>query len=70
VRLGKTTAPAAKSASDRLQALLGLGKSSPAPATKREEKAAATPEQMAEEFVRYLIHHNLLPDRQLPPGKP
>jgi hypothetical protein len=28
---------------------------------KSAAPAAATPEQMAEEFVRYLAHHQLLP---------
>jgi electron transfer flavoprotein alpha/beta subunit len=64
VRLGKPAPLSAKSGSDRLQALLGLGKSPAGAAAKREEKPAATPEQMAEEFVRYLVHHNLLPERQ------
>jgi len=50
-------APAAPaSAMNRLNALMGLGKSAKpvaAPANK-------TPDDMAEEFVRYISHHNLL----------
>lgn len=57
-RMGKAPVAAA-SASGRLEAL--MGKVAPAAVTKRAEKSAATPEQLAEEFVRYLRHHNLLP---------
>ena len=57
-----TPAPTAASAGDRLHALLGLGRA-PAAAPRRADRAAATPEEMAEEFVRYLLHHNLLEHR-------
>lgn len=63
-RLGKVPAAPAASASDRLQALLGLGKPASL-ATQVNEKTVATPEQMAEEFVRYLAHHQL---GELPSG--
>jgi electron transfer flavoprotein alpha/beta subunit len=59
-RLGTTPAPTATSASDRLLALMGGGSTSPV-IKKPAEKSAATPEEMAEEFVRYLVHHELLP---------
>jgi hypothetical protein len=61
-RAGTPAAPTAASAGDRLQALLGLGRA-PAAAPRRAGRAAATPEEMAEEFVRYLLHHNLLEHR-------
>jgi electron transfer flavoprotein alpha/beta subunit len=59
-RVSQTPAPAAGSASDRLQALMGGNKSS-VNAGPRAAKTAATPDQLAEEFVRYLLHHGLLP---------
>jgi electron transfer flavoprotein alpha/beta subunit len=58
-RLGKQPSPAGASASARLQALLSGGTNAP-PACGPAEKDATTPQQMAEEFVRYLLHHNLL----------
>ncbi len=61
-RLGAAPRPAASSGSSRLQALLG-GAAAAAVAAPAGEKAPATPEQMAEDFVRYLIHHQLLPER-------
>jgi hypothetical protein len=57
-RLGKA-APASGSASDRLQALMGSGNKAMAP-VKRAEKNTE-PAQLAEEFLRYLLHHDLLP---------
>ncbi len=60
VRGGALLRPATTSGSSRLQALLG----SAAPATVRtKETDTAGPEQQAEEFVRYLMHHQLLPER-------
>lgn len=48
------TTPTAGNAMSRLNALMGIGKAvKPAPATR-------TPEEMADEFVRYLAYHNLL----------
>jgi electron transfer flavoprotein alpha/beta subunit len=64
VRLGKPALATAASASDRLQALLGLGKGAALSGTKPGESKAKTAEQLAEEFVRYLAHHQLLPDIQ------
>jgi electron transfer flavoprotein alpha/beta subunit len=64
-RLGQTPAPSAAPASARLQALLGGGRQTPAPARPAQD-TAATPEQMAEEFVRYLLHHHLLPQPEHP----
>jgi electron transfer flavoprotein alpha/beta subunit len=61
-RLGKQPAPAASSAGARLQALMGAGTSRPA-APRRAGPATPTPEELAEEFVRYLLHHGLLPER-------
>jgi electron transfer flavoprotein alpha/beta subunit len=60
-RLGATPVPAASSGSSRLQALIGGG--SPAVATKAASAKTATPEELADEFVRYLKHHQLLPER-------
>jgi electron transfer flavoprotein alpha/beta subunit len=57
-RLGKA-APASGSASDRLQALMGGASKATAP-VKRAEKNTE-PDQLAEEFLRYLLHHELLP---------
>ncbi len=54
-----TTPAAPVRAADRLQAL--LGKSSAPAVAKPVTKTDATPEQMAEEFVRYLVYHDLLP---------
>ncbi len=60
VRGGALPPPAASSGSSRLQALLG----SAVPATARaKESDTMGPEQQAEEFVRYLMHHELLPER-------
>lgn len=58
-RTGQTPAPASGSASDRLQALMGGGKPGASTAA-RPAKTAGTPEELAEEFVRYLLHHGLL----------
>lgn len=57
-RLGKA-APASGSASDRLQALMGGGSKAMA-SVKRAEKNTE-PDRLAEEFLRYLLHHDLLP---------
>lgn len=62
VRMGKTAAPAGASANDRLQALMGLAGAKPSTTPRREGKASPTPDEMAEEFVRYLAHHQLLPN--------
>jgi electron transfer flavoprotein alpha/beta subunit len=59
-RVSQMPAPAAGSASDRLLALMGGNKSS-VNAGPRTAKTAATPDELAEEFVRYLLHHGLLP---------
>ncbi len=58
-RLGQAPVAASTSASDRLQAL--LGGQSPAGASKVAQDGAQTPDQLAEELVRYLLHHDLLP---------
>jgi electron transfer flavoprotein alpha/beta subunit len=57
-RLGKTV-PASGSASDRLQALMGGGNKSIIPVQRAEKKTQS--DQLAEEFLRYLRHHDLLP---------
>jgi hypothetical protein len=63
-KLGATPATAAPASGlDRLSALMGISKGSVSPASKSSEPALKTPEQMAEEFVRYLAHHDLLNDR-------
>ncbi|MCI0456728.1 MAG: hypothetical protein L0Z62_07095 [Gemmataceae bacterium] len=59
-RLGQAPVAASTSASGRLQALMGGGKI-PAVAAPREDRSPATPDRLAEEFVRYLLHHDLLP---------
>jgi electron transfer flavoprotein alpha/beta subunit len=61
-RLGQQPAPAASSAGARLQALMGAA-APRAPRRGMAEPAVPTPEQMAEEFVRYLAHHGLLAER-------
>lgn len=61
-RLGAAPAAAPAKAMDRLNALMGLGGGTKAAAPKAPEPTTKTPEQMAEEFVRYLAHHNLLDD--------
>lgn len=58
-RIGQTQFPPTTSASQRLGALMGLGNPR-AVVTPKSEKAASTPDELAEEFVRYLAHHNLL----------
>jgi len=59
-RLGMaTTAAAPVKAMDRLNALMGLKQGTTVSAPKASEPATKTPGQMAEEFVRYLRHHNL-----------
>jgi electron transfer flavoprotein alpha/beta subunit len=60
-RLNPISAPTATSASGRLEALMGGG-TIPAAAAPRGSKPDATPEELAEEFVRYLLHHQLLPN--------
>ncbi|HEY7426353.1 MAG TPA: hypothetical protein VH682_19125 [Gemmataceae bacterium] len=57
-RLGKAT-PASGSASDRLQALMGGCNKSRTPVPRAEKNTE--PDQLAEEFIRYLLHHDLLP---------
>jgi len=61
-RLGAAPAAAPAKAMDRLNALMGLGGGAKAASPKASEPTTKTPEQMAEEFVRYLAHHNLLND--------
>lgn len=56
VRLGKAPQPTATSGSSRLQALLG----GPAANVKKTDLAIRTCEDLAEEFVRYLLQHELL----------
>jgi electron transfer flavoprotein alpha/beta subunit len=58
-RLGQGPATPSGAASGRLQALLG-GTASAAP-PRRAEDVAETPEQLADKFIRYLAHHDLLP---------
>jgi electron transfer flavoprotein alpha/beta subunit len=58
-RLGQGPVTPNGAASGRLQALLG-GTATAAP-LRRAEESAETPEQLAEKFVRYLAHHDLLP---------
>lgn len=62
-RLGAAPAVAPAKAMDRLNALMGIGGGAKVASPKTPEPTAKTPEQMAEEFVRYLAHHNLLDDR-------
>lgn len=70
-RLGAASVPASASGSGRLQALLGGGRTANSPHAPREARHAqrddsggpATPEQLAELFVRYLLHHELLSPR-------
>lgn len=58
-RTKKSTQPAvAATASGRLQALM-FG-SAPVATAKKTEERPATVDQMADEFVRYLLHHELL----------
>jgi electron transfer flavoprotein alpha/beta subunit len=59
-RLGQASVAAPTSASGRLQALMGGGKVPPV-AAPRADRSSATPDQLAEEFIRYLLHHDLLP---------
>ena len=59
-RLGAAPSAAAPvKAMDRLNALLGLSQAGTVAAPKAAEQTTKTPGQMAEEFVRYLRHHNL-----------
>jgi electron transfer flavoprotein alpha/beta subunit len=65
-RTPQSAAPAAASASDRLGALMGLGRA-PTPSPSRlQANMESTPEQLAEELVRYLTHHGLLPESSPP----
>jgi electron transfer flavoprotein alpha/beta subunit len=57
-RLGQGLVTPNGAASGRLQALLG-GTASAVP-PRRAEESAETPEQLADKFVRYLAHHDLL----------
>lgn len=59
-RLGGAMAAAPVKAMDRLNALMGLGQAGKSAATKPAGPSARTPSAMAEEFVRYLAHHDLL----------
>lgn len=61
-KLGATPAAAPASGLDRLSALMGIGSGGPTAAAKAAEPTQKAPQQMAEEFVRYLAHHNLLND--------
>jgi electron transfer flavoprotein alpha/beta subunit len=58
-RLGQGPVTPNGAASGRLQALLG-GTASASP-PRRGEEPPETPEQLADKFVRYLAHHDLLP---------
>jgi electron transfer flavoprotein alpha/beta subunit len=58
-RLGKAAPQAAESGLDRLKALMGMGQGPARPS----EPASETPGEMAEAFVRYLIHHDLIDKR-------
>jgi electron transfer flavoprotein alpha/beta subunit len=60
-RLGAGPATAAPaSGMDRLKALMGIGRGASAPASRPSESAQKTPDEMAQEFVRYLAHNHLL----------
>ncbi|MSU69341.1 MAG: hypothetical protein EXS39_00890 [Opitutaceae bacterium] len=60
-RLGAAPAVVSAKAADRLNALMGLAGRSPGkPIIRSPESAAKTTDEMAEEFVRYLAHHDLL----------
>ncbi len=61
-KLGATPVAAPTSGLDRLSALMGVGKVATPSASNTLEPGAKTPDQMAEEFVRYLAHHDLLND--------
>jgi electron transfer flavoprotein alpha/beta subunit len=61
-RLGTVPGAASTSGLDRLSALMGVGRVAAAPSSGTAESAQKTPDEMAEEFVRYLAHHNLLND--------
>lgn len=68
-----TSTPTASSASDRLQALIGAA-SSPTPHPTRTSAGGpvgepTAPAQLAEEFVRYLLHHDLLPNHEHAPSE-
>jgi electron transfer flavoprotein alpha/beta subunit len=60
VRQGQAV-PRSGSGSSRLQALLRPGGARGPQSAAAARPAPQTPEQMAEEFVRYLKHHDLLP---------
>jgi electron transfer flavoprotein alpha/beta subunit len=53
-----STAPA--SGLDRLSALMGMGRTATVAVSKSPEPTQKTPDEMAEEFIRYLAHHGLL----------
>ncbi len=61
-KLGAAPVAAPASGLDRLSALMGVGRVATAPAPVAAEPASKTPDQLADEFVRYLAHHNLLND--------
>jgi len=61
-KLGAATIAAPASGLDRLSALMGVGKVPTPAAPGPPESTTKTPDQMAEEFVRYLAHYNLLND--------
>jgi electron transfer flavoprotein alpha/beta subunit len=60
--VGQPAAPAKASATDRMQALLGLGRPAAVVAPpQKSDQAPATPEALAEQLIRYLAHNGLLP---------
>lgn len=61
-KLGSAPVAAPISGLDRLSALMGFGKVASTLTPSVSEPVNKTPDQMAEEFVRYLAHHNLLND--------
>jgi electron transfer flavoprotein alpha/beta subunit len=61
-KLGMTPTAAPASGMDRISALMGIGRGATTSSVKTPEPTQKNPEQLADEFVRYLAHHHLLDD--------
>ena len=60
-RMGGATLSSSTSGLDRLNALMTAAGAPAVSESEPGEEAESTPEEMADQFVRYLLHHNLFP---------
>ena len=63
-RLGAAAPEIPAGGMDRMKALMGMGQAPAVAAAKPSASAPETPDEMAEAFVRYLRHHELMDRRE------